>query len=223
MLDFVHEYVPAEGGSSKTLLLLHGTGGNEHDLLPMGRELGDGAGLLSPRGKVLENGMPRFFRRLAMGVFDIEDLKFRTHELAQFVKAAASHYGFDSARVTALGYSNGANIAAALLLLRPEVLAGAALLRPMIPLTPDRLPDLKSVPVFLAGGRRDPIVRPEQTAQLAELLGKAGADVEVHWSPGGHELSTGDLTAAKHWMRISDAGAHQSIEGCAPTDLSPRW
>ena len=169
--DFVHQYVPPVGKSPYTLLLLHGTGGDEHDLLGLGQQLGNGAALLSPRGKV-ENGMPRFFRRLAMGVFDIEDLKYRTRELAEFVKQAARHYGFDPQKVKALGYSNGANIAAGLLLLRPEVLSGAVLLRPMVPLVPDQLPDLKDVPVFIAAGRKDPIVRPEQTAKLAELLRK---------------------------------------------------
>ena len=200
MLDsFIHQYVPPRGDSRDTLLLLHGTGGDERDLLELGAELGQGAGLLSPRGKVLENGMPRFFRRLAMGVFDVEDLKYRTHELAQFVKTAAKHYGFDAGRVTALGYSNGANIAASLLLLHPDVLAGAVLLRPMVPLIPDRLPDLENVPVFLAAGKRDPIVRPEQTAKLAELLREAGADVDLEWSAGGHELTPGELTLAKRW------------------------
>jgi predicted esterase len=167
----------------------------------MGAHLGNGSGLLSPRGKVLESGMPRFFRRLAMGVFDIEDLKYRTHELARFVQTAAQHYGFDPDKVTALGYSNGANIAAALLLLHPRVLAGAVLLRPMVPLVPDLLPDLNSVPVFIAGGRRDPIVTPEQTGKLAELLRQAGAEVDVHWSQAGHELGAGELTQVKEWLK----------------------
>src|SRR4026209_2924110 len=130
--DFIHDCVP--GSSSRTLLLLHGTGGNERDLIPLGRELDPNASLLSPRGKILENGMPRFFRRLAEGVFDLEDLKARTHELADFVLAAAREYGFDAGRVFAAGYSNGANIAASSLLLRPGMLAGAVLLRPMVPL-----------------------------------------------------------------------------------------
>src|SRR5258705_13908642 len=138
--DFIHEFVPST--SSRTLLLLHGTGGNERDLIPLGRELDPNAGLLSPRGKVLENGMPRFFRRLAEGVFDLEDLKYRTNELADFVTAAAQHYRFTSDNVVAVGYSNGANIAASMLLLRPEVMPAAILFRAMVPLVPDRLPDL---------------------------------------------------------------------------------
>jgi phospholipase/carboxylesterase/glyoxalase family protein len=201
MLDsFVHRYLPPADNSGETLLLLHGTGGDERDLLPLGSQLGGGAGLLSPRGKVLENGMPRFFRRLAMGVFDIEDLTYRSHELAEFVRAAAKHYGFDPGKVTALGYSNGANIAASLLLLHPRLLARAVLLRPMVPLTPDLLPDLRSVPVFIAGGRRDPIVRPEETAKLVELLRQAGAPVDLQWSPGGHELAEEELAQVKLWL-----------------------
>src|SRR5437588_9417037 len=148
--DFIHEFVP--GSSERTLLLLHGTGGNERDLIPLGHELDPGAALLSPRGKVLEHGMPRFFRRLAEGVFDLEDLTRRTHELADFVADAATRYGFDPRNVIAVGFSNGANIAASLLLLRPETLAAAVLFRPMIPLVPETLPDLSRVPVFIAAG-----------------------------------------------------------------------
>jgi len=140
--DFIHEFVP--GSSSRILLLLHGTGGNERDLIPLGRELDPNAALLSPRGKVLENGMPRFFRRLAEGVFDLEDLKYRTNELADFVTAAAQHYGFATDQLVAVGYSNGANIAASILLLRPEILHRAVLFRAMVPLIPDALPELSS-------------------------------------------------------------------------------
>src|SRR5207248_8355906 len=138
--DFIHEFVP--GTSNRTLLLLHGTGGNERDLIPLARELDSRATLLSPRGKVLENGMPRFFRRLGEGVFDLDDLKKRTNELADFVAAAAQRYGFAADKVVAVGYSNGANIAASLLLLRPEVLPAAVLFRAIVPLIPDTLPNL---------------------------------------------------------------------------------
>src|SRR6184192_4850281 len=133
--DFIHEFVL--GKSERTLLLLHGTGGNERDLIPLGHELDPNAALLSPRGKVLENRLPRFFRRLAEGVFDLEDLKNRTHELADFVAAAAKHYGFASDNLVAVGYSNGANIAASMLLLRPEILSDAILFRAMVPLIPE--------------------------------------------------------------------------------------
>src|SRR5881398_623599 len=140
--DFIHEFVA--GSSNRTFLLLHGTGGNERDLLPVGRELDPTASLLSPRGKVLENGMPRYFRRLAEGVFDLEDLKKRTHELADFVVSAVAHYKIDIENMIAVGYSNGANIAASLLLLRPEIFPAAVLFRAMVPLVPETQPDLSS-------------------------------------------------------------------------------
>jgi len=196
--DFIHEFV--SGSSSRTLLLLHGTGGNERDLIPLGRELDPNAALLSPRGKVLESGMPRFFRRLAEGVFDLEDLKFRTNELADFVTAAAKHYGFARDNLVAVGYSNGANIAAATLLLRPEILPIAILFRAMVPLHPDKLPNLSSVRVWIGAGDQDPIVPPAETKRLAELLRRAGADVTIRFAKAGHGLTTDDLQAARHWL-----------------------
>lgn len=197
-LDFIHRFVP--GQTSRTLLLLHGTGGNENDLLSLGRTLDPTAALLSPRGKVLENGMPRFFRRLAEGVFDVEDLIARTHELADFVAAAAEHYQFDEQRVVAVGYSNGANIAGGLLLLRPGVLCSAALLRPMVPLIPETPPDLKAVPVLVAAGNQDPIVPPENARQLVAILRSAGADVTVSFENAGHSLTDGTIETAKRWL-----------------------
>ena len=199
-LSFAHRFVPATSPSSPTLLLLHGTGGDENDLLPLGRALAPGASLLSPRGKVLENGMPRFFRRLAMGVFDEQDLRFRSQELADFVQAASDQYGFDFRNVVAVGYSNGANIAASLLLLHPGVLRAAALFSPMVPLQPDRLPDLTGVAVFVAAGRADPIVPPENTKRLLLLLNKAGASVTEHSHEGGHELNQSTVEAAGKWF-----------------------
>ena len=199
-LGFIHRYVPPTAQGAPTLLLLHGTGGDETNLLGLGPLLAPGAGLLSPRGKVLEGGMPRFFRRLAEGIFDLDDLRIRTDELAGFVASAATTYGFDPHSVVAAGYSNGANIAASLLLLRPDTLAAAVLFHPMVPLVPDTLPDLSSVPVFAAGGRRDQIVRPEETERLATLLREAGADVTLHWEQGGHNLSAEELDAARTWM-----------------------
>ena len=196
--DFIHDFVP--GSSSRTLLLLHGTGGNERDLIPLGRELDPNAALLSPRGKVLENGMPRFFRRLAEGVFDLEDLKYRTNELADFVDAAAQHYGFASDNVVAVGYSNGANIAASMLLLRPQVLAAAVLFRAMVPLIPDKLPDLFSVRIWIGAGDQDPIVPSSETKRLAELLRRAGADVTIRIAKTGHGLTNDDLEAARDWL-----------------------
>ena len=196
--DFIHEFIP--GSSSRTLLLLHGTGGNERDLIPLGRELDPNAALLSPRGKVLENGMPRFFRRLAEGVFDLEDLKHRTNELSDFVAAAAQHYGFATDQLVAVGYSNGANIAASLLLLRPEILDAAILFRAMVPLVPDRLPDLSSVRVWFGAGDQDPIIPASEPQRLVELLRRAGADVTIRFFNAGHGLTNDDVITARDWL-----------------------
>jgi predicted esterase len=198
--DFIHEFVP--GTSNRTLLLLHGTGGNERDLIALGRELDPNAALLSPRGKVLENGMPRFFRRLAEGVFDLEDLKHRTNELADFVIAATQHYGFASDNLVAVGYSNGANIAASMLLLRPEALPTAILFRAMVPLYPETQPNLSSVRVWIGAGTNDPIIAMSETKTLAELLRKAGADVTIRYFQSGHELTMADAEAAKDWLAL---------------------
>jgi predicted esterase len=209
--SFIHRFLPAAAGAPPiTLLLLHGTGGDENDLIGLGRMLVPGAALLSPRGKVLEHGMPRFFRRHAEGVFDLDDLRARTHELADFVADAATHYGFDPPRVIAVGFSNGANIAASTLLLRPETLAGAALFRPMVPFVPESPPDLTHVPVFIAAGTNDPIVPREQSGQLATLLQNAGAPVTLHWEPAGHGLTQGDLLAAQQWFQPILASNWQS-------------
>ncbi|HEX6537352.1 MAG TPA: VOC family protein [Gemmatimonadaceae bacterium] len=203
-LGFVHRYIPPAGegelSGSTTLLLLHGTGGDENDLLPLGRALLPGAGMLSPRGKVLERGAPRFFRRLAEGVFDQEDLARRTEELADFVVAATRAYELEPDGVVAVGFSNGANIAASLLLRRPGVLRGAVLLSPMVPFESDSLPDLGGTAVFIGAGRNDPMVPPEQTERLADLLRRSGADVTLHWEPGGHGVTTGEVDAAKRWI-----------------------
>jgi predicted esterase len=196
--DFIHEFVP--GTSNRTLLLLHGTGGNERDLIALGRELDPNAALLSPRGKVLENGMPRFFRRLTEGVFDLEDLKYRTNELADFVTAAAQHYGFATNQLVAVGYSNGANIAASMLLLRPQVLPIAILFRAMLPLIPEAPPNLLAVRVWIGAGTHDPIIPASETKRLAELLRSAGADVTIRFLEGGHELTRDDLDAAREWL-----------------------
>jgi phospholipase/carboxylesterase len=196
--DFIHEFVP--GTSDRTLLLLHGTGGNEHDLIPLGRELDPNAALLSPRGKVLENGMPRFFRRLAEGVFDVEDLKQRTNELADFVATAAKHYELAADQVVAAGYSNGANIAASMLLLRPKILHAAILLRAMVPLVPENLPDLSSVRVWIGAGDQDPIIPASEAQRLVELLRRAGADVTIRFANATHGLTDADVKAARHWL-----------------------
>ena len=181
-------------------MLLHGTGGNERDLIPLGHELDPDASLLSPRGRVLEHGMPRFFRRLAEGVFDLEDLQRRTNELADFVIAAAKYYKVDHKKIIAVGYSNGANIAAAMLLLRAEVLSAAILFRAMVPLIPAEQPDLSTKSVFISAGSFDPIVPTSQTTQLAELLRAAGADVTVRSLQSGHELTPDDVDLAREWL-----------------------
>jgi phospholipase/carboxylesterase/glyoxalase family protein len=199
-LGFVHVFKPAQTPGAPTLLLLHGTGGDENDMLPLGG-LAAGAALLSPRGKVLEAGMPRFFRRLAEGVFDVDDLKARAADLAGFVTAAAAHYRFDASRVIAMGFSNGANIASALMLVRPGVLKGAILFRAMVPFEPDPMPALNGAKVLISNGRIDPLVSPEETERLARLLQRAGAGVEVHWQPAGHQLMPSDFAVAKTWLQ----------------------
>ena len=200
-LGFVHRFTPGTRPGVPPLLLLHGTGGNEDDLLPFGTALAPGAPLLSPRGNVLEHGMPRFFRRLAEGVFDLDDLRLRAAELADFVEAARRSYRLE--RPWAVGFSNGANIAAAVLLLRPRTLGGALLLRPMVPLVPDPLPDLSGVPVEIVAGRADPMVAPEQSEALADLLRKSGAKVHVDWLPGGHGVTRADLEIGTRWFGLS--------------------
>jgi phospholipase/carboxylesterase len=197
---FVHSFDPAKEPGAPTLILLHGTGGDENDLLPLGRMLDERAALLSPRGKVLENGMPRFFRRLSMGVFDEEDLVNRTHELASFVEEAASEYGLDPKRLFAVGFSNGANIAAAVLQLRPEALAGAALLRAMVPLQDPPAADLSGKPVLILSGASDPIVPAEYAKRLASLLTGAGASVQHQVLPTGHGLTQTDVALTKTWI-----------------------
>ena len=197
-LDFIHHFAP--GTSGRTLLLLHGTGGTEMDMVPLGKRLDPTAALLSPRGKSPENGMPRFFRRLAEGVFDEQDLIFRTHELASFVENAACTHALDPKRIVAVGYSNGANIAGALLLLRPGVLAGAALLRPMVPLVPAELPDMTGLPVLIAAGNEDPIVPAENARRLEALLRRAGATVESRFEAAGHRLTNETIEETQRWL-----------------------
>jgi glyoxalase family protein len=203
-LGFVHRYIPpiagAELAGSTTLLLLHGTGGDEEDLLPLGRALFLGAGMLSPRCKVLEGGAPRFFRRLREGVFDQEDLARRTDELAAFVEAAAKTYNLDPNGIVAVGFSNGANIAASMLLRRPGLLRGAVLLSPMVPFEPASPPHLTGTAVFIGAGRADRIALPVQAERLAELLRQAGAKVTLHWKSGGHALTDSEVRAAREWI-----------------------
>jgi predicted esterase len=199
---FAYRFVQAStGGSPFGLVLLHGTGGDENDLVPLGEAVAPGAALLSPRGRVLEGGSPRFFRRLAEGVFDAEDLRGRAHELADFVLRAAAQHKMDRSRLFALGFSNGANIASAILLLRPEVFAGAVLVRPMmVPIATGETGGRTDRAVLLLSGRSDPIVPQEQPAELAALLGRAGAGVDLEWVQAGHQITQSEVTRIATWL-----------------------
>ena len=215
-LDFIHSFIPprpdesgagtatkrrkTEGKAFTTFLLLHGTGGNKQDLIPLAHELDKKAAILSPRGKVLENGItPRFFRRLAR-VFDLEDLKFRTNELADFVIDASKTYDFDLQHIITVGYSNGANIAASMLLLRPEILSSAILFRAMVPLVPQTLPDLSNKPIFMSSGLYDPIVSRQEADRLFGLFKKMGANISLSWQESGHELTMDEIRKAREWL-----------------------
>ncbi|MQA12652.1 MAG: alpha/beta hydrolase [Pseudonocardiaceae bacterium] len=201
LAGFVHRYEPAAVSGAPTVLLLHGTGADENDLLPLGRALASDAALLSPRGRVSEHGAPRWFRRYDEGVFDTEDLVRRTHELAEFVTAACEHYRRDPTTVFAAGFSNGANIAASTLLLHPGKLRAALLFAPMLPFSePDRV-DLSGAGVFIAAGRSDPIAPADQADELARQLSDRGANVALNWHPGGHGIDEDVLRAAQSWLR----------------------
>jgi phospholipase/carboxylesterase len=195
-LSHIHRFV--DGDRSRPLLLLHGTGGDEDDLLPLGRIIAPGAALLSPRGQVREGSANRFFRRLAEGVFDVPDLKARSGALARFVGEARRAYGLEAP--VALGFSNGANIAAAMLLLHPLALAGAALLRAMTPFEPEALPALAGTPVLILSGAMDPIVPREDGARLAAMLAEAGAEVAHRILPAGHGLTREDAAITSAWL-----------------------
>ncbi|AIQ15004.1 alpha/beta hydrolase [Paenibacillus durus] len=196
----IHIFRQGSDSSKPTLVLFHGTGGNEHDMLPLAEMLSPGSSLLGIRGNVLENGMPRFFRRLSEGVFDEADLVARTHELKAFLDEAAAKYGFDPARLTAVGYSNGANIAGSLLMHYGNLFSSAVLLHPMVPLRGLTPQPLGGVSVFIGAGVNDPLVSVAETKELHEMLASAGADVTLHWSSQGHRLSAAEAEAAKDWL-----------------------
>lgn len=197
-MRLIHKFVP--GSQPLTLLLLHGTGGDENDLLSLGQALAPTANLLSPRGSVLEAGMPRFFRRLAPGIFDTEDLRERTHELAEFIEQAALTYGLAKDLIVAVGYSNGANIAASLVLMYPGVLRAAALLHAMLTLDDSEPSNLDGLPVLLTAGEQDEMVPAESTARLAQQLRDAGAEVRMELSPGGHGLTRDEMRILGEWL-----------------------
>ncbi|WP_313800244.1 alpha/beta hydrolase [Cytobacillus sp.] len=194
-----HIFNKGQNPTKPTFLMLHGTGGNELDLLPLAGRIDDEASVLSVRGNVLENGMPRFFRRLAEGVFDEEDLIFRTKELNDFLNDAAEKYEFDRDNLIAIGYSNGANIAASLLFHFQNALKGAILHHPMVPRRGIELPDLSGKSVFIAAGTNDPICSPEESVELQNLLVKANANVELHWENRGHQLTMNEIEKAREW------------------------
>jgi predicted esterase len=197
---YTHRFVPRSGPDPRTLLLLHGTGGDENDLLSLGKSLDPQAALLSPRGTVLENGANRFFRRVAEGVFDLEDLRARTDDLARFVREATTQYELDPTNVIAVGFSNGANIAASVLLAHPGTFAGAILFRAMVPFEPDPVPRLEGRAILMAEGRFDPMIPVPQAERLAALFRESGAEVDVEWQEAGHQLTPKDIRAAESWL-----------------------
>lgn len=198
MTNHIHRFEP--GTTGDTVLLLHGTGGDEDSLLDLGKGLMPDANRLSPRGQVLEGRAPRFFRRLAEGVFDLEDLAHRTRQLAEFITASATRYGFDPKRVTAIGFSNGANIAASVLLAYPGLISRAVLLRAMVPFEPKTVPVLTGTKVWIGAGEYDEMIPREGTLRLAALLKQGGAEVNLDWRPAGHRLLGEELEAVKGWL-----------------------
>jgi predicted esterase len=195
-VEFIHKFLP--GRLPVTVLLLHGSGGDENDLLPVARALAPGAAFLSPRGKVMDQGLRRFF------ALDRSDLHERAAELAEWVGEAAKQYRIDPARLYALGYSNGANIAAALMLLHPGSMAGACLLRSRAMVGaeafPDGLPSLEGAPVLISAGQSDHLITPGDAEALAKLLTDAGARVDLAIQNAGHDLTPADFSLAKQWF-----------------------
>jgi predicted esterase len=199
-LEYVHKFVPAQSGSSRpvTLLLLHGADGDESSLLPIGNQLWPGAALLGLRGKVLQNGMPDSFRRFTEP--SIGDVKSKTEELAQFIRAASERYRFSMRQLIVVGYSNGANLAASLILLHPHYLAGAVLFRAVPPLVPDIIRDFSHLSVFIGAIHQDPLIPAGQAEELAAIFQSGGADVTVSWRHGGLKLGGDEIQAAKSWL-----------------------
>ncbi len=212
---------PADTDPGYTALLLHGTGADQHDLVPLGRTLAPGHPILSPLGKVREGGMPRWFARHEEGVFDEQDLRRRAGELGRFLAKAEQVYDLAPARYVAIGFSNGANIAGGLLLLHPDVLRGAVLLRPMVPLVPDQRPDLSGVPIYIAAGRRDPLIPAAQVDELADMLDRAGAEVTLRWSDGGHGLAQEEIGPIQAWLDEHEAVLAKPRQGHGQAGTQP--
>jgi predicted esterase len=203
---FIHRFVPAEhNATGDTLVVLHGTGGDENDLIGIGQAIAPGAAIVSPRGNVLENGAPRFFKRLAEGVFDPKEVRSRAEELARFIRAAVVTYRLDPARVFALGYSNGANIASTIMFVEPEILRGAILFRPMLVYEPSEMNDLTGSAVFISSGRMDPIVPAESVERLVELFDEAHAEVTLKWQLAAHSLVPSEVHEAAEWFALRRA------------------
>jgi phospholipase/carboxylesterase len=205
-LGFIHRFMPAEDpASGETLIVLHGTGGNESDLIGIGQTIAPGAAILSPRGNVLENGAPRFFKRLAEGVFDPKEVRSRGEELARFIHAAIAKYGLDASRIYALGYSNGANIASTVMLIEPRLLQGAILFRPMLVFEPEEEGDLSGASALISAGRMDPIVPVSSVERLVELFESAHAEVTLKWQLAGHNLVPSEVREAAEWLALQRA------------------
>lgn len=204
-LGFIHRFIPAEDQSAGTLLVLHGTGGNENDLVGIGQAIAPGVAILSPRGNVLENGAPRFFRRIAEGVFDPKEVRSRGEELARFIRAAVITYRLDPSRIFALGYSNGANIASTVMLIEPGTIQGSILFRPMLVYEPSETSDLSGSSVFMSAGRMDPIVPTTSVEQLAEMFRSANAEVTLKWQLAGHNLVPSEVREASEWFALQRA------------------
>lgn len=205
-LGFVHRFRPGAPGSSDTIVVLHGTGGNEDDLLGLAQTVAPGAAVISPRGKVLEAGAPRFFRRLAEGVFDPAEVQARGEELAEFIRAAVTRYELDAKRVFALGYSNGANIASTVMLIEPHLIRAAVLLRPMLVFEPEKKEDLTGKAALISAGRVDPIVPTASVEKLVRLLEERGAEVTLKWQLGGHNLVPSEIKEAADWLGLRRSG-----------------
>jgi predicted esterase len=202
-LGFIHRFVPTkDSASGETLLVLHGTGGDENDLIGIGQAVAPGAAILSPRGNVLENGAPRFFRRISEGVFDPKEVRSRAEELARFIRAAAVTYSLDPERIFALGYSNGANIASTVMLIEPGILRGSILLRPMVVYEPTEQKDLSGSAVLISAGRMDPIVPTTSVERLATLFESSHADVTLKWQLAGHSLVPSEVREAAEWLNL---------------------
>lgn len=202
-LGFIHRFVPAEDSAfGETLIVLHGTGGNENDLVGIGQAIAPGAAILSPRGNVLENGAPRFFKRLAEGVFDPKEVRSRAEELARFIRSAIAKYDLDASRIYALGYSNGANIASTVIFIEPRLLQGAVLFRPMLVYEPEERGDLSGTSIFISAGRMDPIVPVKSVERLTELFESSHAEVTLKWQSAAHNLVPSEVREAADWLAL---------------------